>query len=132
MIKRQKKEFDITTWTYKERKHTINKHIANPNMVLFEMGYHQPINPATWNNVLLSRVQKQLRQYLYNHLSANGYSTDNYILILEGSKQAKGQSTFIDIKVAFPCMNDMEVNKAFCETLTDKIYMMMNQMVKLV
>lgn len=131
MTKKQKKEFDITTWSYKERKHTINKHVSNPGLVLFDMGYHQPIDPATWNKAVLSRVQKQLKQYLYNYLSANGYPTDSYILILEGSKQAKGHSTFIDMKVAFPCFGDMEENKSFCDTLTEKMYTTMIQMIKL-
>ena len=71
-------------------------------------------------------------QYLYNYLNANGYPTDSFILILEVSKQAKEHSTFIDVKVAFPCFGDVESNKAFCDMLTDKMYTMMVKMIKLV
>ncbi|PZR02979.1 MAG: hypothetical protein DI539_27045 [Flavobacterium psychrophilum] len=123
---KKKKEFDITTWTYKERKHTINIHTSNPSLILFEMGYHQSVDSTTWSKVILSRVQKQLRQYLYNYLSANGYETDSYILVLDGgSKPTKGQ-TFIDMRVALPKMSDIKVNKAFCNALTEKMYILMD------
>ncbi|PZR18913.1 MAG: hypothetical protein DI539_15975 [Flavobacterium psychrophilum] len=129
---KKKKEFDITTWTYKERKHTINIHASNPSLILFEMGYHQSVDPNTWSKVILSRVQKQLKQYLYNYLSASNYPTDSYILVLDGgSKATKGQ-TFVDMKVALPMIGDMEANKVFCDTLTEKMYSMMDKMIKLV
>lgn len=123
----KKKAFDITTWEYRERKHKIEVFIQQPAIILFDMGFYLEINPKTYKTSTISWVQKQLRQYLFNYLDGNGHKTDSYILILEGSAKPTGNRTFIDLKMTCPSVGEMEQNKAFCETITDKMYQLLEK-----
>ena len=116
------KTFDIYKWQHKDRKHQIETFKDNTPIFIFEMGFHHQINPETYSIRAINKVQKQLRQYLYNHLDENNYPTNSYMLMLDAPSNVKGDTTYINLKMACPLLSDMEENKAFCNEIVDKMY----------
>ena len=116
--------YKVHHFDYKERKHSIEQMAAFPNIFTLITAFHLPVDKRKWDVKKVSRVQKNLKQKLYNYLAANGYRTDNYILNIGAPTKATRGSIFIDMIMTAPVITDGDLasNEAFCKMFIDQLH----------
>lgn len=91
MIKQEhkrKKTTKVHTWQFNERKMTIERCDHAPKSITFFGGVHIPVENENYSLRAVSRVQKQLRQELYQWLVDSGLNSENYVLYIDAPDQA--------------------------------------------
>ena len=102
------------------RKGTIEVSNLYPNLFTFTTGFHLHLEGEEWDVRRASRVQKNLRQGLYNYLVKNGINNPEYILHIGAPDKATGKSVFLDLIMTAPNLS-CDSNES-CEELC-KVFM---------
>lgn len=100
---RRKKQFRVHRWKINGRTAEISQHVDDENHIHFKYAFYHHIDENEgWNMRKISKIQKNLRQFLYNYLVENGLRTNNYILLLDAPKTPKGDKVYIELQGYVP------------------------------
>ena len=129
-VKKEKKK--VTTphkWTFQDRPMTIERYNHAPRSITFFGGVYIPTNKESYSVTKVSRVQKNLRQQLWQYLTDNGLDNENYILKIDAPTAPSGSKVYLDLVMAFNAPSvELENNTFICETFMQAMitYMVMN------
>lgn len=112
------RKYKVHQFKVGERKGTLSLPLAYPDKVQLAYGKNFLVQEG-FSISLASKLQKQMRQYLYNRLTEMGLP-DEYVLIMDFAKQpVVGSNSYCDFAVTFPNAfgEDYKLNEAFCREL---------------
>lgn len=117
----RKRKYKIHQFKIDDRKATLSLPLGYSDKVQLEFGKYYLVQDdfsLRW----ASKMQKQMRQYLYNRLMEMGLS-DEYVLIMEfAQRPVVGKQSFCDFAVTFPNQfgEDFKMNQGFCRELIER------------
>lgn len=113
-----RKSAKVHKWTFQGRTLTIEQYDISPKAITFFGGVHVPVDKETYSLRAVSRLQKQMRQRLYQYLVDNGLNSSNYILKIDAPERVGGDKVFLDLLIMFepPLDSELKDLESMCET----------------
>ena len=112
----RKKQSKKIIWEYNDRKQEITHLLEFPDTFCFTTGNYYQLPLDINVNRYLSRIQKNLKQWLYGYLIENNIPL-LYSINIEGVATVRNTKSYYDIKAILPVTDD---NKDLCQTITEK------------
>ena len=124
--KRRKKQFRACKWNYLNRPVILEQFVGNEDNIHLKYGNYFDCSINEYSTRKVSKIQKNLRQYLYSYLVENNLPTHNYILNVDCPDKISRDKVFLELQLYCPTVNRgrLEANKEFCEMIIDN---MMNE-----
>lgn len=98
---KRKKTTKIYTWQFQGRKMTIERYDHSPKSITFFGGVHIAVDKESYSLRAVSRLQKQLRQELYQWLVDDGLNSENYVLKIDAPEQPSGKKVYLELVMSF-------------------------------
>lgn len=118
MTRTRRRLFNDHYWTYRNRKIKYSKMVGDEDNFHLTCGYYFDIDKNIYSTRKLSKVQKNVRQFLYNLLQELGI-TGRYIINIEGPTALSSNKIYLDLQIYCPTTrNDKEI----CEQVVDKLF----------
>ncbi|KAF2520065.1 hypothetical protein E0W68_02255 [Flavobacterium salilacus subsp. salilacus] len=108
---------------------TIEQYKHAPDYITFFGGVYVPVEKAEYSLTKISRLQKQLRQMLYNYLCGNGLDSDNYILKIDAPVKPTKEKVYLEVGMTFKPLktDDLASFEGLCEMFMGEIEEGVNQ-----
>jgi hypothetical protein len=125
VTKDKKDRASVHKWTYLDRPMTIEKYSHAPNYITFFGGVHVPTDRESYSLTKVSKLQKKLRQRLWQYLTNNKLNSENYILKIDAPAKPTGNKVYLELVIGFqPLFETCLVTTAnICEQYMNKLVM---------
>ena len=102
---------------------TIEKYYHVPYYITFFGGVYVPVEKEDYSLSKISRLQKQLRQELYNYLCENGLDNKNYILKIDAPVKPTKEKVYLELFITFKPLraDDLTSFEGLCEMFIEKL-----------
>lgn len=119
---RRKKQFRAFKWNYFNRPVLLEQFVGDEGYIHLKYGNYFECSIKDYSTRKISKIQKQLRQYLYNYLAENNLPTTKYILNVDCPDSISRDKVFLELQLYCPTSKvNLEANKGFCEMLINKM-----------
>ena len=125
----KRKVTTIKKWIYKDRPMTIEIYDHAPKSFTFFGGAYIPTTKDSYSLSKISRVQKILRQKLWQYLTDNNLDNENYILKIDAPSHPSGSKVFLDLVICFTPKSISNITE--CEAVIEMFYSEMINMLQL-
>lgn len=120
---KRKKTTKVHTWQFQGRKMTIERYDHAPKSITFFGGIHIPVDKGDYSLRAVSKLQKQLRQELYQFLLDNGLNSENYVLYIDAPERVSGKKVYLELVMSFETTDGVEMKdlEEVCEGYIQKV-----------
>lgn len=110
-------------FTHNERKGMIESLETLPHLFTMSSSLYVDLEMETYNIRIASKIQKQLRQTLYQYLLDNDLPTHHYTLNLGAPMRPTNSKTHIEILMTAPTLieGDLASNECISRTILDMV-----------